>query len=60
MTDPALINGHISDAVTQPNVKVRGGAPDLAFGMLETTVSESVNLSIKNALQNPQLQDETG
>lgn len=59
MADPTLVNGQITDAVTQTNVKVLGEAPELALGTLEETVSQSIDLSMENAQQNQQPQDET-
>ncbi|SMF52846.1 RebB family R body protein [Pseudogulbenkiania subflava] len=59
MADPTLVNGQITDAATQTNVKVLGEAPAEALGTLEETVSQSLDLSMENAQQNQQPQDET-
>jgi hypothetical protein len=44
------VNGQITDAVTQANVKVLGDAPAQALGTLYQVMSQSVGLSMQNAV----------
>ncbi|HSF42184.1 MAG TPA: RebB family R body protein [Thermoanaerobaculia bacterium] len=49
MADPTLVNGQITDAVTQANVKVLGDAPAQAMGTLYQVMSHSVGIGMQNA-----------
>lgn len=42
MAFPTAVNGQITDAVTQANVKVIGEAPAMAMGNLYQTISNNV------------------
>ncbi len=42
MAFPSAVNGQITDAVTQANVKVVGEAPAMAIGNLYQTISNNV------------------
>ncbi len=48
MTDG--VNKQITDAVTQANVKVLGDSPALSLSNLYQTVSQSLTLSVQNAV----------
>ncbi|MBZ4415754.1 RebB family R body protein [Myxococcus sp. RHSTA-1-4] len=50
MTTPTAVNGQITDAVTQANVKVLGDAPALALGHIYQTMAHSTGLSFQNAV----------
>ncbi|PTL83718.1 RebB family R body protein [Vitiosangium sp. GDMCC 1.1324] len=50
MTTPTAVNGQITDAVTQSNVKVLGDAPALALGHIYQTMAHSTGLSFQNAV----------
>jgi len=50
MADPTLVNGQITDAVTQANVKVLGDAPAMALGTLYQVMAQAVGLSMQNAV----------
>ena len=54
MADPTLVNGQITDAVTQANVKVLSDAPAQALGNLYQVASHATGLSIQNATANQQ------
>lgn len=54
MAEPTLVNGQITDAVTQANVKVLGDAPAMAMGSVFQTLAYSVGLSFQNAVANQQ------
>jgi hypothetical protein len=54
MADPTLVNGQITDSVTQANVKVLGDAPAQAIGTLYQMMAQSVGLSMQNAVANQQ------
>ena len=54
MADPTLVNGQITDSVTQANVKVLGDAPATAIASLYQVMAHSVGLSIQNAVANQQ------
>jgi len=43
------VNGQITDAVTQTNVKVLGEAPAQALSMVYQTLAHSLSLSMQNA-----------
>jgi hypothetical protein len=54
MADPTLVNGQITDSVTQANVKVLGDAPAQAIGTLYQIMAQAVGLSMQNAVANQQ------
>lgn len=54
MAIPTAVNGQITDAVTQANVKVLGDAPAQAMGSLYQSISSSMGLSSQNAIANQQ------
>ena len=54
MADPTLVNGQITDAVTQANVKVLADAPAQALGNLYQVAGHSTGLGIQNATANQQ------
>lgn len=43
------VNGQITDAVTQTNVKVLGESPAQALSMVYQTMAHSISLSMQNA-----------
>jgi hypothetical protein len=45
-----IVNGRITDAVTQVNVKVIGEAPAMAMGSLYQTLSNSLAMATINAV----------
>ncbi len=49
MADPTLVNGQITDSVTQSNVHVLGTAPAMALSNLYQTISQSIGLAAQNA-----------
>lgn len=54
MAEPTAVNGQITDAVTQTNVKVLGEAPAMAMGSLYQIVASANGLSAENAVINQQ------
>lgn len=44
------VNSQITDAVTQANVKVLGDAPAMSMGNLYQIVSQSLGLTVQNAV----------
>jgi hypothetical protein len=52
---PTLVNGHITDAVTQANVKVLADAPAEALAMVYQTLGQTVGLGMQNATAAQQL-----
>lgn len=51
MAEPATtVNGQITDAVTQANVKVLAESPALSLSNLYQTISQSLSLSAQNAV----------
>ena len=54
MADPTLVNGQITDAVTQANVKVLGDAPAQAIATVYQVMAQAVGLSMQNAVANQQ------
>ena len=50
MALPTPVNGQITDAVTQSNVKVLGDAPAMAMGSLYQTMAMAADLAAKNAV----------
>lgn len=49
MADPTLVNGQITDAVTQANVKVLADAPAEALGSLYQVMAHSTGIGMQNA-----------
>ncbi len=49
MAEPTLVNGQITDAVTQTNVKTLGEAPAMAMGSLYQSVAQSTALLAQNS-----------
>jgi Killing trait len=54
MADPTLVNGQITDGVTQANVKVLADAPAHSVGVLYQVAGNATGLSMQNALANQQ------
>ena len=54
MALPTPVNGQITDAVTQANVKVLGDAPAQAMGALYQTMANAASLLIANAVAHQQ------
>lgn len=50
MADPTLVNGQITDAVTQANVKVLAEAPAMAMGNLYQVASQALGMAMQNAV----------
>ena len=50
MAEPKNVNGAITDAVTQANVKVLADSPAMSLSNLYQTVSQSLSLSVQNAV----------
>jgi hypothetical protein len=50
MAEPTNVNGAITDAVTQANVKVLADSPAMSLSNLYQTVSQSLSLSVQNAV----------
>ena len=50
MADPTLVNGQITDAVTQTNVKVLAEAPAMAMGSLYQVAAQSLSVAMQNAV----------
>jgi hypothetical protein len=48
MADPTLVNGQITDAVTQSNLKTLGESPATAIGSLYQSVAQSTALLAQN------------
>lgn len=51
------VNGQITDAVTQSNVKVVGEAPAMAMGTLYQSMAHSTGLMFENAVNNQNQQN---
>jgi len=49
MAFPTLVNGQITDAVTQANVKVLGDAPAIALGNLYQATAQALANAAHNA-----------
>jgi hypothetical protein len=49
MADSTLVNGQITDAVTQANVKVLGEAPAQSMALVYQTMAHSISLAMENA-----------
>ena len=54
MAMPTPMNGQITDAVTQANVKVLGDAPAMAMGDMHTSLSHSTGILYENAVSSQQ------
>lgn len=54
MAMPTPVNGMITDAVTQANVKVLGEAPAMAMGALYQSLSHSTGILFENAVSSQQ------
>ncbi len=50
MAMPTPVNGMITDAVTQANVKVLGDAPAMAMGAIYQSLSHSTGILFENAV----------
>jgi Killing trait len=51
MADNTLVNGQITDAVTQTNVKVVAEAPAQSMALIYQTMAHSISLAMENAQQ---------
>ena len=51
MAYPTPVNGQITDAVTQTNVKVLAEAPAQSMAMVYQTMAHSISLAMENAQQ---------
>jgi len=51
MADNTPVNGQITDAVTQTNVKVLGEAPAQSMALVYQTLAHSISLAMENAQQ---------
>jgi hypothetical protein len=49
MAIPTAVNGQITDAVTQSNVKVLGDAPAMAMGAMFQSLAHSTGILYENA-----------
>ncbi|MEQ9564431.1 MAG: RebB family R body protein, partial [Pseudomonadales bacterium] len=54
MADNTPVNGMITDAVTQANVKVMGDAPAMAMGSLYQSLAHSHGILYENAVSTQQ------
>ncbi|MBL4614623.1 MAG: RebB family R body protein [Magnetovibrio sp.] len=54
MAMPTPMNGMITDAVTQTNVKVLGDAPAMAMGAIYQSLSHSTGILFENAVSSQQ------
>lgn len=54
MADDTLVNGQITDAVTQGSVKVLGDAPAMAMGTLYQATAQALSLAAQNAVTQQQ------
>jgi len=54
MAMPTPVNGMITDAVTQSNVKVLGDAPAMAMGAIYQSLSHSTGILFENAVSSQQ------
>ena len=50
MAIPTAVNGQITDAVTQSNVKVLGDAPAMAMGAIYQALAHSTGILYENAV----------
>ena len=51
MANDTPVNGQITDAVTQTNVKVLGEAPAQSMALVYQTMAHSISLAMENAQQ---------
>jgi hypothetical protein len=51
MAYPTPVNGQITDAVTQTNVKVLAEAPAQSMALIYQTMAHSISLAMENAQQ---------
>lgn len=51
MADVTPVNGQITDAVTQTNVKVLAEAPAQSMALVYQTMAHSISLAMENAQQ---------
>ena len=49
MPESSIVNGQVTDAVTQTNVKVLGEAPAMAMGSIYQALAHSTGLLLENA-----------
>lgn len=54
MAMPTPVNGQITDAVTQANVKVLGDAPAMAMGAIFQSLAHSTGILYENAVGSQQ------
>jgi hypothetical protein len=54
MAIPTPVNGQITDAVTQSNVKVLGDAPAMAMGTIYQSMAHSTGILFENATSSQQ------
>lgn len=54
MAIPTAVNGQITDAVTQSNVKVVGDAPAMAMGAIFQSLAHSTGILYENATSSQQ------
>jgi RecA/RadA recombinase len=54
MAYPTPVNGQITDAVTQANVKVLGDAPAMAMGAIYQSLAHSTGILYENATSSQQ------
>jgi hypothetical protein len=54
MALPTPVNGQITDAVTQSNVKVLGDAPAMAMGSIFQALAHSTGILFENAVSSQQ------
>ncbi len=54
MALPTAVNGQITDAVTQSNVKVLGDAPAMAMGAIYQALAHSTGILYENATSSQQ------
>ena len=54
MAIPTPVNGQITDAVTQANVKVLGDAPAMALGSIYQALAHSTGILFENATSSQQ------
>jgi len=54
MAMPTAVNGQITDAVTQANVKVLGDAPAMAMGAMFQSLAHSTGILYENAVASQQ------
>jgi hypothetical protein len=51
MADNTPVNGQVTDAVTQTNVKVLGEAPAQSMALVYQSMAHSISLAMQNAQQ---------